>query len=74
MGYIKAECGKNGKFELEIEIKGFNAIECLAFTSGVADVILNDAAGGNAVAFEKYKGLLINEIEKMELKDYESNI
>lgn len=74
MGYIKAECGKNGKFELEIEIKGFNVIECLAFMSGVADVILNDAAGGNAVAFEKYKGLLIDEIEKMELKDYESNI
>ncbi len=74
MGYIKAECGKNRKFELEVEIKGLNAIECLAFVSGVADTILNGVARGNAIAFEKYKGLLIDEIEKTEMNDYESNI
>ena len=52
MGYIKAECGKNRKFELEVEIKGLNAIECLAFVSGVADTILNNVSHGSAIAFE----------------------
>jgi hypothetical protein len=74
MGHIKAECGKNRKFELEVEIKGLNAIECLAFVSGVADTILNNVARGSAIAFEGYKGLLIDEIERIEMKDYESNI
>lgn len=74
MGYIKAECGKNRKFELEVEIKGFNAIECLAFVSGVADTILKNVSHGSAIAFEGYKGLLIDEIERMEINDYESNI
>lgn len=74
MGYIKAECGKNRKFELEVEIKGLNAIECLAFVSGVADTILKNVSHGSAIAFERYKGLLIDEIERMEMNDYESNI
>lgn len=74
MGYIKAECSKNRKFELEVEIKGLNSIECLAFVSGVADTILNNVAHGSTIAFEGYKGLLINEIERMEMNDYESNI
>lgn len=52
MGYIKAEYGKNRKFELEVEIKGLNAIECLAFVSGVADTILNNVAHGSTIAFE----------------------
>lgn len=42
--------------------------------SGVADTILNNVAHGSAIAFEGYKGLLIDEIERMEMKDYESNI
>lgn len=74
MEYIKAEYGKNKKFELEIEIKGLNSIECLAFVSGVADTILNNVARCSAIAFEGYKGLLIDEIERMEMNDYESNI
>ena len=74
MGYIKAECGKNRKFELQVEVKGLNAIECLAFVSCGADTMLNNVARGSAIAFERYKGLLIDEIERMEMKDYESNI
>ena len=74
MGYIKAECGKNRRFELDIEVKDCNSIECLSFVSGVADIILNNVACGNAAAFEGYKGLLIDEIEKMEIEDYENNI
>lgn len=74
MGQIKAEYDNNKKFELEVEIKGINAIECLAFVSGVADTILNDVAHGSAIAFKGYKGLLIDEIERIEMNDYESNI
>lgn len=64
MGYIKAECGKNRRFELDIEVKDCDYIECLAFVSGVADIILNNVACGNAAAFEGYKGLLVDEIKK----------
>lgn len=44
MGYIKAEYGKNNMFELDIEIKDCNSIECLSFASGVAEEILNSIA------------------------------
>ncbi|MDD7290353.1 MAG: hypothetical protein PUG86_00840 [Veillonella caviae] len=48
MGYIKAEIGKNGKFELEIEIKECSSIECLSFVNAVAEEILNNVAQGNS--------------------------
>lgn len=44
MGYIKAEYGKNNMFELDIEVKDCNPIECLSFASGVADRVATDWA------------------------------
>lgn len=51
MGYIKAEYGKNNMFELDIEIKDCNSIECLSFASGVAEEILNSIAKGESKNF-----------------------
>lgn len=71
MGYIKAECGKDGKFELEIEIKGCSSIECLSFASGVAEKILNCIAKGKAKTFVGYKRALIGAIECAEFNNHE---
>lgn len=78
MGYIKAEIGKNGKFELEIEIKACSSIECLSFANGVAVEILNSIAKGEAKTlkgkaktFAGYKRALIGAIEMAEFNDYE---
>lgn len=78
MGYIKAEIGKNGKFELEIEIKACSSIECLSFASGVAWEILNSIAKGEAKTlkgkaktFAGYKRALIGAIEMAEFNDHE---
>lgn len=73
MGYIKAEYGKNNMFELDIEIKDCNSIECLSFASGVAEEILNSIAKGKAKTlkgkaktFAGYKRALIGAIEMAE--------
>lgn len=78
MGYIKAEIGKNGKFELEIEIKACSSIECLSFASGVAVKILNSIAKGEAKTlkgkaktFAGYKRALIRAIEMAEFNNHE---
>lgn len=71
MGYIKAEIGKNGKFELEIEIKACSSIECLSFASGVAEEILNSIAKGKVKTFIGYKRALIGAIECAEFNNHE---
>lgn len=78
MGYIKAEYGKNNMFELEIEVKDCNSIECLSFASGVAEEILNSIAKGKAKTlkgkaktFAGYKRALIGAIEMAEFNDHE---
>lgn len=78
MGYIKAEYGKNNMFELDIEVKDCNSIECLSFASGVAEEILNSIAKGNAKTlkgkaktFAGYKRALICAIEMAEFNDHE---
>lgn len=78
MGYIKAEYGKNNMFELEIEVKDCNSIECLFFASGVAEEILNSIAKGKAKTlkgkaktFAGYKRALIWAIEMAEFNDHE---
>lgn len=78
MGYIKAEYGKNNMFELEIEVKDCNSIECLSFASGVAEEILNSIAKGKAKMlkgkakmFAGYKRALIGAIEMAEFNDHE---
>lgn len=78
MGYIKAEYGKNNTFDLEIEVKNCNSIECLFFASSIAEEILNSIAKENSKtptgykkAFIGYKRALIGAIENAELKDHE---
>ena len=71
MGYIKAEYGKDGKFGLEIEIKGCDSIECLSFASGVAEEVLNSIAKGKAKTFIGYKRALIGAIECAEFNNHE---
>lgn len=71
MGYIKAEIGKNGKFELEIEIKACSSIECLSFASAVAGEILNNIAQGNERLFNGYKKALIGAIDMEEFNNHE---
>lgn len=71
MGYIKAEYGKNNMFELDVEIKDCNSIECLSFASGVAEEILNSIAKGKAKTFIGYKRALIGAIECAELNNHE---
>lgn len=78
MGYIKAEYGKNNMFELDIEVKDCNSIECLYFATGVAEEILNCIAKDSAKtfigykrAFIGYKRALIGAIENAEPNDYE---
>lgn len=78
MGYIKAEYGKNNMFELDIEIKDCNSIECLSFASIVAEEILNyiakDSAKtlkGKAKTFAGYKRALIGAIEMAEFNNHE---
>lgn len=71
MGYIKAEYGKNNIFELDIEVKDCNSIECLSFASGVAEEILNSIAKGKAKTFIGYKRALIGAIECAEFKNHE---
>lgn len=78
MGYIKAEYGKNNMFELDIEVKDCNSIECLSFASGVAEEILNSIAKGKAktlkgkvITFAGYKRALIGAIEMAEFNDHE---
>jgi len=78
MGYIKAEYGKNNMFELDIEVKDCNSIECLSFATGVAEEILNCIAKDSAKtligykrAFIGYKRALIGAIENAEPNDYE---
>lgn len=81
MGYIKAEYGKNNMFELDIEVKDCNSIECLSFATGVAEEILNCIAKDSAKtligykrAFIGYKRALIGAIENAEPNDYEQTI
>ena len=81
MGYIKAEYGKNNMFELDIEVKDCNSIECLSFATGVAEEILNCIAKDSAKtligyerAFIGYKRALIGAIENTEPNDYEQII
>lgn len=71
MGYIKAEIGKNGKFELEIEIKECSSIECLSFVNAVAEEILNNVAQGNERLFNGYKRALIGSIDMAEFNNHE---
>lgn len=78
IGYIKAEYGKNNMFELDIEVKDCNSIECLSFATGVAEEILNCIAKDSAKtligykrAFIGYKRALIGAIENAEPNDYE---
>jgi hypothetical protein len=78
MGYIKAEYGKNNTFDLEIEVKNCNSIECLSFASSIAEEILNSIAKENSKtligyerAFIGYKRALIGAIENAEPNDYE---
>lgn len=71
MGYIKAEYGKNNMFELDIEIKDCNSIECLSFASIVAEEILNYIAKDSAKTFAGYKRALIGAIEMAEFNDHE---
>lgn len=55
MGYIKAEYGKNNTFDLEIEVKNCNSIECLSFASSIAEEILNSIAKENSKTPTGYK-------------------
>lgn len=71
IGYIKAETGKNGKFELEIEIKNCSSVECLSFATGVAGEILKYIAQGNKRVFDGYKKAIIGGIDVAEFNDYE---
>lgn len=71
MGYIKAETGKNGKFELEIEIKNCNSVECLSFATGVAEEILKYIAQGNKRLFDGYKKVIIGGIDVAEFNNHE---
>lgn len=71
MGYIKAETSKNGKFELEIEIKNCSSIECLSFATGVAEEILKYIAQGNKRVFDGYKKALIGAIDVAEFNNHE---
>jgi hypothetical protein len=71
IGYIKAEAGKNGKFEFEIEIKNCNSIECLSFAGRVAEEILNNIARGNKRVVDGYKRALIGAIDVAEFNNHE---
>lgn len=70
MGYIKAKCGKNGKFKLEIEFKNCNLIECLSFARAVAEETLNNIAQGNERLFNNYKRALIGAIDMAEFNSH----
>ena len=74
MGYIKAEYGKNNMFELDIEVKDCNSIECLSFATGVAEEILNCIAKDSAKTLIGYKRAFIGAIENAEPNDYEQTI
>lgn len=71
MGYIKAEYGKDGKFELNIEVKGCDSIELLSFAGHVAEEILNSIAKGKTKTFIGYKRALIGAIECAEFNNHE---